>query len=272
MNCEERSELLLLYGAGALERQEGEALRRHLEGGCPRCAGSLAEAEALLAHLPLALEPQSPRARVREQLLSRLEGEISRPSRALRNDWFKAAIAAGLAASVTYMLVALPAAQRGERMEEQFAQQISELQERLASQAAEIDRLQIVAERAGHTAQALGSRNLQLVMLDSAGPQPGAWGRILWDRDRGAWHLFAHGLKSAGPGKTYELWFITAAEEKIPAGTFDVDHLGRATMLVNLPPGIGRIAVAAVTDEPAGGSPQPTGAIQLVGSVSDTAA
>ena len=74
-------------------------------------------------------------------------------------------------------------------------------------------------------------------------------------------------MKPAPEGKTYELWFVTAAEEKIPAGTFDVGASGEATLLVEIPEGIGTLVLAAVTDEPAGGSPQPTGSFQVLGPV-----
>ena len=79
------------------------------------------------------------------------------------------------------------------------------------------------------------------------------------------WLFYAFDLAPAGPGKTYELWFITADERKIPAGTFDVDPSGVGALRVSVPEGLEEeIALAAVTDEPAGGVPQPTGSIQLV--------
>ena len=57
MNCEKRRELILLNSLGVLDDFEREEIRAHLATGCPVCAGYLAEAEEVLSHLPLALDP-----------------------------------------------------------------------------------------------------------------------------------------------------------------------------------------------------------------------
>jgi anti-sigma-K factor RskA len=97
--------------------------------------------------------------------------------------------------------------------------------------------------------------------------QSPAFGRILWDQQKQQWHVYVFDLKPPPPGRTYELWFIKPDQTKVPAGTFDTDASGKGSLRVQLPEDIGPIALAAITDEPAGGSPQPTGAIHLVGQV-----
>ncbi len=132
-----------------------------------------------------------------------------------------------------------------------------------------VEKLQSKVRTASLTKNLLGARRLTVASLEGTPTQPeGAWGRLFWDHDRQVWHFYTDGLKPAEQGKTYELWIITAEQEKIPAGTFDVDEGGRSSLIVNLPQDIGPIAMAAVTDEPAGGVPQPTGSIQLAGSIS----
>ena len=116
---------------------------------------------------------------------------------------------------------------------------------------------------------ALQSRELQVVALAPQPPaQPeSAWGRIFRDKGRRQWHFQAFGLKPPAAGKTYELWFVTPDMRKLPAGTFDPDARGNASLTVAVPPGEEMLALAAVTDEPAGGVPQPTGQFQLVGNI-----
>jgi anti-sigma-K factor RskA len=80
----------------------------------------------------------------------------------------------------------------------------------------------------------------------------------------------ASGIEPPAPGRTYQLWFITASQQKISAGTFVVDENGDASYEVQVPSDIGEIAMAAITDEPAGGSNQPTGQIRVMGSVRET--
>ncbi|MGH7620003.1 MAG: anti-sigma factor domain-containing protein [Gemmatimonadaceae bacterium] len=84
------------------------------------------------------------------------------------------------------------------------------------------------------------------------------YARLFWDRARHSWTLIAHNIPPLKSGRTYQLWLVTP-KAKISAGTFDVhggDAVVRATYDLTEPPrGI------AVTDEPAGGVPQPTGSV-----------
>jgi anti-sigma-K factor RskA len=77
--------------------------------------------------------------------------------------------------------------------------------------------------------------------------------------------LYTRRLPPAGRDRTYELWLITDDDRKVPAGTFDVDTEGSGMLRLEIPEGVGTIVAAAVTDEPAGGSAQPTGTIRLLG-------
>src|SRR3954466_5179930 len=71
MTCDERRDAVFLYAADQLEPGERESVRAHLSGGCPRCSGTLAEAEAVLASIPLALEPVKPGADTKDKLMAR---------------------------------------------------------------------------------------------------------------------------------------------------------------------------------------------------------
>ena len=81
----------------------------------------------------------------------------------------------------------------------------------------------------------------------------------------GQMYFFAHDLAPAGDGKDYQLWVVTKGDDKVSVGVFDAGAGGVVVLTepADLPPG--DIAAAAVTDEPAGGSPQPTGSFQLLG-------
>src|SRR3954469_11958353 len=73
MTCDERRDAVFLYAAGQLEPDEREVVRAHLSAGCPRCSGTLAEAEAVLASIPLALDPVKPSAATKEKLMARVQ-------------------------------------------------------------------------------------------------------------------------------------------------------------------------------------------------------
>jgi anti-sigma-K factor RskA len=130
-----------------------------------------------------------------------------------------------------------------------------------------VQTLQEEVRNASSTLRLLRNPAVQVVSLGGGEPQKEAAGRIFWDRKNAEWTFYAANMKPAGAGKTYELWFITADQKKVRAGIFDVDAQGEATLTVPVPATLGEIALAAVTDEPAGGVDQPTGSIQLVGKV-----
>jgi len=260
MTCDERRDHMLLYVADALARHEREAVDAHLGSGCPRCAGHLAEAGSVLGHLPLALPPVEPPPRLRERLIERVAADRKRGTVALfpaRGSWLvgwgRPAVTATLAAGLLYALVVLPLRERQRALDAE-----------LTAQQRTIDELRGDLLAARSAVDMLASRELKLALLASGGPQPEAWGRLLRDERNRIWQLYAFDLQPLGPDKTYELWFITDDDRKIPAGTFDVDAAGRGRHHVTVPHDLEGIVVAAVTDEPAGGSPQPTGQIQLV--------
>jgi anti-sigma-K factor RskA len=220
---------MLLYVTDGLEPSERQDLAAHLAGGCPACAGALVEAQATVAHLPLALPQATPPRSARDKLFSRVAAEVSSGGARQGRPWFSTALAACIGAILAggAMWVALRP----------------------------------------RVAPSPGPGDVQLVSMKGADPQPEARGRIFWDRARNEWIVHVTDMKSPPAGRTYELWFITPQQKKVPAGTFDVDARGRGTLVASVPPNIGPIALAAVTDEPIGGVPQPTGSIQLVGEI-----
>jgi hypothetical protein len=148
---------------------------------------------------------------------------------------------------------------------------VQHFQELAAGVAGQIDTVtkqqQLLAARlaqAETTMTALRSPQLKIYDLAGGQNQPKAWARLLWDQQRNEWHLLASDLAPLPVGKTYELWFVTAGQQKVAAGTFNVDANGSGALMAPIPPNIGMLAMAAVTDEPMGGVAVPTGSFQLI--------
>src|SRR5947208_2562785 len=93
------------------------------------------------------------------------------------------------------------------------------------------------------------------------GPSPGATGWVIWHQTVGG-QLFVANLPPPPPSKTYELWTIGEGAPR-PAGVFRVDAEGRATHRVEPVEGGKPVKVFAVTLEPEGGVPAPTGPMVL---------
>jgi hypothetical protein len=86
----------------------------------------------------------------------------------------------------------------------------------------------------------------------------GSSAQVLWSRTRG---VVLSGSRLAGPDpdKTYQLWLVTNGPS-VSAGLFVPDATGRATLVVDPPPKVpGPVVGAAITIEPAGGRPTPSG-------------
>lgn len=93
--------------------------------------------------------------------------------------------------------------------------------------------------------------------------------RLLWNPERALLVVAASNLPEPEAGRTYQLWGIGGAENPVGLGTFRTDASGTALVTLSGVPA-GAFEVSAVTEEPDGGSPQPTTTPFLVGSWSSS--
>lgn len=93
-------------------------------------------------------------------------------------------------------------------------------------------------------------------------------GHVLWNERRKAWLFYAFGMPPAPEGKEYQVWFMTEREGPVSAGLFSPDQAGVGQVLAAPPSKLyGKINAVAVTLEPAGGLPKPSGEMYLRGSL-----
>ena len=93
---------------------------------------------------------------------------------------------------------------------------------------------------------------------------PLASARAFWSRSRGL-VIAATNLPPLPTGRTYQVWVLTAQTPPISAGLLKPDANGRATGTFDTPPDLPTPTAMAVTNEPEGGVPAPTGDKYLVG-------
>jgi anti-sigma-K factor RskA len=96
-----------------------------------------------------------------------------------------------------------------------------------------------------------------------AAPQASA--RAFWSRSRGM-VFTASNLPPLPAGRTYQLWVVTG-QAPLSAGLLMPDVQGSVNATFNTPPDIPQPVAMAVTIEPAGGVPAPTGERYLVGTL-----
>jgi anti-sigma-K factor RskA len=253
---EEKDEQIWLHAAGALDATEADAVRRLLAQGDPTDAAVYAEALATVSRLPQALEQSSPPDSVRQRLLSRALNDGGESFSQTKEKPFSKALPwiAGIAAAIAIGL-GLVSMHLSDQLKRR-GEEADKLESRLRSKLASANKLVAVAT----------ARDLSMVQLTSA-TNSTARGRVFWDKDRNQWNVMVFDLAPPPPGREFEIWFITPDQKKVRAGVFEVNAQGNASMMVKVPTDMKDIAVAAITDEPMGGSDQPTGHIQLSGQV-----
>jgi anti-sigma-K factor RskA len=301
-NHEEWLERADIYALGALDGAELTQFEAHLAAGCPQCERRVRATQETLTLLPRSLEPVEPPSEVKARLLQRVAAESAPASLQLprrpRHRWalgVAALAAAGLLlvfgvdlyrtrqelqrldGAVSALRAELDKAQQALRQAEdsvanlriELARREELLQaERLQVQragAAVAELRQELAER-DETLRLLASPQVRLVRLAGLAPSPGASGQLLWNPAARTGLLLTSGLPATARDKIYELWAI-AGDEPVPAGLFAVDEAGHARLRLPALPRTKRFTRFAVTLEPAGGVPKPTGPMLLLGSL-----
>jgi anti-sigma-K factor RskA len=237
------SELAAPYALGALPTDERERFDAHLA----ECAACRAEVRALrevAVSLVDAAPAATPPAGLRDRILR--EARQVRPigrRRASIIPWLAAAASVVLAVGFGYA----------------YLRERAALQQASAVVAAKSDSL---AARDSLVATLL-SPDVGTAALAATGQAPSA--RLYWSPSRRRVVMAVFQLPPAPAGRTYQLWAI-AQGKPVSLGVFNTAADGRLTATMAVPPGL-TFEVTAVTEEPAGGSSQPTQQPFLVGKV-----
>ncbi|MBI2797185.1 MAG: anti-sigma factor [Gemmatimonadetes bacterium] len=166
--------------------------------------------------------------------------------------WFGAA-AVGLAAALLLLVQS-----RAELRDARTAFAETERARRRAADSLEA----LVAEQDRRLAALTGSRVRVVDLTTQEAGKP--YARMFWDQATNRWTFVAHRLPALTPGRTYQLWLVSGGR-RISAGTFGPDARGEAVVRAEVALAPGALAAVAVTQEPAGGVPQPTGAMVVAG-------
>lgn len=144
----------------------------------------------------------------------------------------------------------------------------------------EVVRIQRAVDEAQQQTRVLQVHNAVLfapdtlrVDLAGEGPAPTSTARAFMSRHSGL--VFAANQLPALPAdKVYQLWVVPQGDNPVPisAGLLAPDASGHASLFFPLPAAAPPVAALAVTVEPAGGVPAPTGARVLLGGVPATTA
>jgi anti-sigma-K factor RskA len=138
-------------------------------------------------------------------------------------------------------------------------------QRQIASLTQAFQRQQAQLEKAREVVDTLTATDAMRITLVTAKTPPQPQGKAIYVRDRSSLIFMASNMPKLPPQKAYELWLIPKQGAPIPAGVFQPDARGSATV-VNPPLPAGADAKAfAITVEPEAGSTTPTMPIVMLG-------
>jgi anti-sigma-K factor RskA len=248
----------------ALEGPERDALIAHVSK-CIPCREELTSLRSTTAQLAYAATPSigtaaASRQRIRSRLLARAEAEketIRERSLVIsslawrRAEWVAAAASIMLVVSVAILAWIV-------RDRQVLRESLSGQAARIAATQSTSESLRVEVLARDSMLAAITGRDVAVMTLTKSGANA-PFARMFWDKTQNTWTFVAHDMPALKPGRTYQLWLVTAAGAKISAGTFD-PRGGEAVVRATYPLARDSLSAVAVTEEAAGGAPQPTSA------------
>jgi anti-sigma-K factor RskA len=258
-------ELVEAYALGALDPNERASLEAHLAAGCPECTKALEEARFLVSQLAYLAPPAEPSDTLKARLMQtvRAQASIARPMTSKTRGasipyWLWAGVAA-------LMLLSIYSTWDARKLQ----QEVQDVNARAAAELKKREQLEQELTLAKHEAWILTdptTKKIDIMPNDKEMPKLEA----MWHPELG---IYITGQKMPMPKghKVLQLWLIPKApgSKPMPSHVFWPDATGKIGEMVDDPPEVmAQTKALAITEEPAGGSLQPTSTPIWVGGVS----
>lgn len=255
-----REEDFDLYALGTLEGDEERAIESHLAT-CAACSHKLDEARGRIALLALAAPRTEPSPAVKDRLLRQVRSSAPtgtrepvrmEPERAggIMARWWAAALVPAFAilliASVYLWNVN------------------THLDREIASLRASIQDQQKQLDYARNVAHLLEAKDTLTVSLAPMPGMPQGAVKVMYNEKMGML-MYDGWIEPPPQDKSYQLWVVPMEGHPISVGVVNPATSDTAHWLTKMPEGVTAKTIA-ITLEPAGGMPQPTGPMVLVSS------
>jgi anti-sigma-K factor RskA len=253
MDCEQLAPLYEEYALGVLAGEERAEMEAHLARRCPHCTPGIEQARWVVAQLahasPEAVPPESLKGKILDAAkASDPEAEFTKalpPGRAAFPVWAWAA-AAALALLTGYSI------RQMQNQSTQLASLRQQMKIAMLQNKALQDQLEVNRQIA-YVMTSPDSMPLKLMPRDKNMPMVHAY---LHPHMGVA--ITAEQMPAMPVARTLQLWSVPRNGKPMSVAIFHPDSQGQIAVIapVNMP--MNEIAALAVTEEPAGGSPQPT--------------
>jgi anti-sigma-K factor RskA len=261
------------YALGQLSQDERRDVETHVRE-CDVCAADLREFTIVMEGLAHSPDPVTPPPDLKQRVLASLATQpqesprrpadanvVAMPAmptvvrRGLHSGWLAAAalVILGLAA-------ALYSANATRRL---LVDDVQEAQAEAVDLRQRLDRYEGQADLA---VSILTANDMQPITMSGKENATASTARAYWSPTRGLL-IVANDLPVPPPGRIYQVWVIGGGKP-FSAGLLGEQGAGRGMLIAPPPSGVAPGAVTvAVTDEPPGGLPAPSGSIRLAGSL-----
>jgi anti-sigma factor RsiW len=267
-NHDQLRELIQGYALGALDAQERAAFEAHLASGCSECGEALDEARWLVSQLAYLAPGAKPSELLKGRLLQTVREEAGSgmapqgKNRGAAVPWW---MWAGVAA---LLLFSLYSAWNVQRLQNEIGI-LREQAETQKKERAKLEQEMAAAKIQAHEAMIWSDPKSVKITLPAKDPNMPQL-EAMWHPEMG---IVVRGWKmpSLREKRVLQLWLIPKKPggKPMPSMTFWPDADGTFTAMVENPPNVMSDTQAlAITEEPLGGSAQPTSTPMWVGGVS----
>ncbi len=276
MTREEFEQFSVEYALGTLRGEELRTFEAYLDTASPDELAEAGELFAAASLLPRSLSPVSAPPHIRASLLQKVH--LSERARGAVNQrleetrihdasqfrrWLPAGIA--VAAVMGAMVLIFSMWNLRDTIDKQN-RELTASHVKVTQLNTELVRLKDELTQKQELLKVLSSRRIEVAMMNGLQVNPVGFGKIIWDPEKGTAILQISHLPPVPQNKDYQLW-IVKGKTPLSAGVFAVtDTTSNFFKVENLAITSPReISAFAVTLEPKGGVPAPTGEMYLAG-------
>ena len=274
MDKERFQELCSAYVLGALDGEELREFENALESADSELRQLYVEMKRLALHLPLTVEEMHPSPAVKERIFKAIRSSPTNEEEGIagkiasflgfRKPQF------GFAISFALLMLVLGLGYYSMLLREVIRQRdrnIIAMETDIMQQGKRFTLLQTELVRKEELLKVIQSPKIDIVIMNGLEVNPAGYGKIIWDPDKKTAILQISNLPAVPKGKDYQLWVIKD-KKPISAGVFTVnDPLNESLFKIDelVETNKKSINAFAITLEPKGGVPQPTGQMYLLG-------